>query len=231
MAEGRSAGGSHRRSDPARRTRREAGRQRPGVMHGRLPDRLGDTRRHHARRLRRRQHRPAARREQRPRQSVRRREESRGQALHLLQQVPRPRGGASNRLLRGKPVRQSLRNARAGDVGLPAAGVRMTTLFSQPGPLSQRAPVWRVLLRWIVGLALAFALAIGLWAFVSMRVDRPEEYADIVEHFKYGSIGSEPGGSLLQTVGGVLPPYWIFRALPDMCPDKLPGGYASLGLV
>jgi mono/diheme cytochrome c family protein len=92
-------------------------------------------------------------------------------------------------------------------------------------------PLWRVLLRWIVGLAIALALAIGLWAFMSVRVDRPEDYADIVEHFKYGSIGSEPGGSLLQTVGGVLPPYWIFRALPDICPDKLPGGYASLGLV
>jgi mono/diheme cytochrome c family protein len=94
-----------------------------------------------------------------------------------------------------------------------------------------RTPLWRVLLRWIAGLAIALALAIGLWAFVSVRVDRPEEYADIVEHFKYGSIGSEPGGSLLRTVGGVLPPYWIFRALPDICPDKLPGGYASLGLV
>src|SRR5262249_31530913 len=40
-----------------------------------------------------------------------------------------------------------------------------------------------------------------------------------------------PGGSLLQPVGGVLPPYWIFRALPSICSDKLPGGYASLGLI
>jgi mono/diheme cytochrome c family protein len=89
----------------------------------------------------------------------------------------------------------------------------------------------RALLKWIVALAIALALAVGLWALVSVSVDRPVEYADITEHFKYGSIGSEPGGSLLQTVGGVLPPYWIFRALPEICPDKLPGGYASLGLV
>src|SRR6202011_3037084 len=49
--------------------------------------------------------------------------------------------------------------------------------------------------------------------------------------FKYGSIGSEPGGSILDPVGGVLPPYWVFKALPGVCPEKLPGGYASLGLI
>ena len=59
------------------------------------------------------------------------------------------------------------------------------------------------------------------------RADRPITYADIEEHFKYGSIGSEPGGSLLSPVGGVLPPYWVFKALPSVCSDKLPGGYAS----
>jgi hypothetical protein len=29
----------------------------------------------------------------------------------------------------------------------------------------------------------------------------------------------------------VLPPYWVFRALPDICRDRLPGGYASLGFI
>ena len=29
----------------------------------------------------------------------------------------------------------------------------------------------------------------------------------------------------------MLPPYLIFKTLPKVCPDKLPGGYASLGLV
>ena len=32
-------------------------------------------------------------------------------------------------------------------------------------------------------------------------------------------------------VGGVLPPYLIFKTLPAICPEKLPGGYASLGLI
>ena len=57
----------------------------------------------------------------------------------------------------------------------------------------------------------------------------PVAYDDIAEHFKYGSIGSEPGGSLLAPVGGVLPPYRVFKALPSICSDKLPGGYASVG--
>ena len=74
-------------------------------------------------------------------------------------------------------------------------------------------------------LLLLIVLAIvGLWLFLQLSADEPVDYADIEEHFKYGSIGSEPGGSLLSTHGGVLPPYWVFRALPEICPDRLPGG-------
>ena len=75
------------------------------------------------------------------------------------------------------------------------------------------------------------AVALAVWVFASLRSDRPETYGDITMHFKYGSIGSEPGGSLLDPIGGALPPYWVFKNLPDICPDKLPGGYASLGLL
>ena len=72
------------------------------------------------------------------------------------------------------------------------------------------------------------ALAVYLiWYFTS---DRTKHYSDIHEHFKYGSIGSEPGGTIFTPVGGVLPPYLVFKTLPKICPDKLPGGYASLGL-
>ena len=35
----------------------------------------------------------------------------------------------------------------------------------------------------------------------------------------------------LRPIGGVLPPYWVFKTLPSICSDKLPGGYASLGLI
>jgi hypothetical protein len=85
--------------------------------------------------------------------------------------------------------------------------------------------------RWmlvILLLLIAFIAIYLLWYFGS---DRTAKYADILEHFKYGSIGSEPGGTIFTPIGGVLPPYLIFRALPDVCPEKLPGGYASLGLV
>ena len=43
-----------------------------------------------------------------------------------------------------------------------------------------------------------------------------------VEHFKYGSVGVESEEGL---------PYWIWQVLPRMFPDKLPGGYASLGFI
>jgi hypothetical protein len=75
------------------------------------------------------------------------------------------------------------------------------------------------------------AVAGGLWFLVAIRTDRPVAYEDVVEHFKYGSIGSEPGVSLLNPVGGVLPPYWVFRAMPSVCRDRLPGGLASLGFI
>jgi cytochrome c5 len=43
-----------------------------------------------------------------------------------------------------------------------------------------------------------------------------------VEHFKYGSVGIESEEGI---------PYWIWQVLPRMFPDKLPGGYASLGFL
>lgn len=60
--------------------------------------------------------------------------------------------------------------------------------------------------------------------FVSLQfLNRPVDYNDITEHFKYGSIGSEPANGI---------PYWIWKVLPEMFPEKLPGkGYASLGFI
>jgi hypothetical protein len=82
-----------------------------------------------------------------------------------------------------------------------------------------------------VVVAAAAGLVVIVWAIVALTTDRPVVQDDIAEHFKYGSIGSEPGGSLLAPVGGVLPPYEVFKTLPTICRDKLPGGYASLGLI
>jgi hypothetical protein len=79
--------------------------------------------------------------------------------------------------------------------------------------------------------AAAIGVLVIVWVVVALRADRPVTYDSVTEHFKYGSIGSEPGVSLLRPVGGALPPYWVFKALPSVCHDKLPGGYASLGFV
>jgi hypothetical protein len=81
-----------------------------------------------------------------------------------------------------------------------------------------------------IGIA-AVVLLMVVWVAVSVGTDSPATYASITDHFKYGSIGSEPGVSLLRPVGGVLPPLAVFAALPSICPEKLPGGYASLGFV
>src|SRR5215218_3931655 len=88
----------------------------------------------------------------------------------------------------------------------------------------------RILKRLGIG-AFALAVAVAIWVGVSLASDRPTTYDDIEEHFKYGSIGSEPGGSLLSPIGGVLPPYWVFTALPSICSDELPNGYPTFGFV
>ena len=75
------------------------------------------------------------------------------------------------------------------------------------------------MLRWITAGILVLFIVVVVSAIVAFRRDRPVEYTDVREHFKYGSIGSEPGVSLLRPVGGVLPPYWVFRALPTICRD------------
>ncbi len=90
--------------------------------------------------------------------------------------------------------------------------------------------IWR-LIKTAVLVGILVAIAGGIWALAEVRVDRPVEYGDITEHFKYGSIGSEPGGSLLTPVGGILPPYEVFKTLPTICRDKLPGGFASVGMI
>ncbi len=57
---------------------------------------------------------------------------------------------------------------------------------------------------------------------------RPDgaSFPDIVEHFKYGSIGAEENSGI---------PYWIWRVLPDVCEEHLPErpgtGYQRIGFI
>jgi hypothetical protein len=65
--------------------------------------------------------------------------------------------------------------------------------------------------------------AILLWLAGRFGGDIPVDYADPVEHFKYGSTGGEHEMGF---------PYWIWRALPEVCSQYLPGpGYQSIGML
>jgi len=79
---------------------------------------------------------------------------------------------------------------------------------------------------WLIALAVLAVLALVGYSIFSQVNSRsiPEDLASDVDHFKYGSIGSDtPDGNGL--------PYWVWRAMPQVCPDLLPGGYASLGII
>lgn len=69
----------------------------------------------------------------------------------------------------------------------------------------------------------AAIVAMTLYFVLPSALNGAEDFADIQAHFKYGSIGSEPANGI---------PYWIWKALPVLFADKLPGeGYASLGFI
>lgn len=62
----------------------------------------------------------------------------------------------------------------------------------------------------------AIALALAVVGHLTRDYPLGEESGDR-ERFKYGSIGSETGGTLLHPVGGLLPPAAIFKVLPKVC--------------
>ena len=83
--------------------------------------------------------------------------------------------------------------------------------------------------RWKRRFLILFALTvvlpatIVLWLVGRFGGDYPVDYADPVEHFKYGSTGGEHEMGF---------PYWIWQALPEVCGQYLPGkGYQSIGML
>lgn len=73
---------------------------------------------------------------------------------------------------------------------------------------------------WMAIVLIAFT---GLAAAMRFCRDQPVTYADPVEHFKYGSTGGERNMGF---------PYWIWKVLPEVCADYLPGkGFESLGFI
>jgi hypothetical protein len=95
--------------------------------------------------------------------------------------------------------------------------------MADPEALSPVEQKERQIARWVV-MGIGFVLSlVGCYLVRVFALSEPVVYNDIQEHFKYGSIGSEPVNGL---------PYWIWKVLPEMFPEKLPGnGYASLGFV
>lgn len=83
----------------------------------------------------------------------------------------------------------------------------------------------------VIGLALLVAVALGIAWF---RRDVPVTYADIVDQFKYGSIGSDV--TPVTDPGGLGVPYYIWLVLPKVFPEYLPQdrpgeGYEKLGFI
>ncbi|MEP6819882.1 MAG: cytochrome c [bacterium] len=92
--------------------------------------------------------------------------------------------------------------------------------YEPPTPVEIRE---RKRIKIILLIILVILIAIAAYLYWAFNPNRPVDYADIQEHFKYGSIGSEPANGI---------PYWIFKVLPDMFPEKLGGkGYAALGFI
>lgn len=70
-----------------------------------------------------------------------------------------------------------------------------------------------------------FALAVPA-SFLTLGSNKPETFADIRDHFKYGSIGAEARAGV---------PYLVWAVLPRLFPERLPkrpgDGYARFGLI
>ena len=72
-------------------------------------------------------------------------------------------------------------------------------------------------------LVVASFVAYTLWDYL-LRAEPDTTYASVEDHYKYGAIGLGSDSRV---------PYWIWKVLPEMFPEKLPGpgGWASLGLI
>ena len=76
---------------------------------------------------------------------------------------------------------------------------------------------------WIWKVLLAIVLAGAAYLYLRLTRDHPVDYADPVEHFKYGSTGGERDAGI---------PLSLWKALPDLFGKYLPGkGYESLGFL
>lgn len=102
---------------------------------------------------------------------------------------------------------------------------------STPGDLAPSALNQLLRRRWarilfiLLIMITVFAAITALLLVMRFTADRPVEYADVGEHFKYGSTGGERESGL---------PYWVFQVMPRVCSKHMPvpgTGYESLGFI
>lgn len=83
----------------------------------------------------------------------------------------------------------------------------------------------RVAIRIVLAMMAVCGAAVCLRATPAARPDGVS-FPNVVDHFKYGSIGAEENSGL---------PYWVWRVLPEVCDAHLPkrpgAGYARLGFI
>lgn len=85
---------------------------------------------------------------------------------------------------------------------------------------------WRRRFWILLAIVVGVPLLIGILLAMRFLPDRPVTYANIEDHFKYGSTGGERNAGF---------PLWIWKALPVVFGDKLPPnggvGYGAFGMV
>ena len=85
---------------------------------------------------------------------------------------------------------------------------------------------WRRRFWILLAIVVGVPLLIGIVLAMRFLPDRPVTYANIEEHFKYGSTGGERNAGF---------PLWMWKALPVVFADKLPRngreGYEAFGMI
>jgi mono/diheme cytochrome c family protein len=89
--------------------------------------------------------------------------------------------------------------------------------------VSNSKPAWQKIVAILLAVIVAILIYLIYLGSPLVLGNGTVKYADIEEHFKYGSIGGEAANGI---------PYWVWKVLPITFADQLPGeGYASLGFI
>ncbi len=135
--------------------------------------------------------------------------------MDFSRSLPVPRG-----------IRDEMREVAAGlFLGRTVVGHKRTIQWALSFQYEPARKFWRRL--WATAAVLLVLGAIYLG--VRFTRDEPVRYANLEEHFKYGSTGGERESGI---------PYWMWKVLPKMFPEYLPGKkyepgreYASMGFL